>query len=126
MLIRFEWFKDLTCFAFKLDTNAESNNIRFLTSMKEIKEININDYHLTPMDYYCHDSINLGKKIRLDVPFIEGKDRILASTVSHKIEMLEQETSKEESLPEETPSKKEEQVPEKGYTQISIFDEDDD
>ena len=113
-------------YAFKLDTSVESNLIRFLTSMKEVKEINVNDYHLTPMDYYCHDSINLGKKTKLELPFIEGKDRILASTISHKIEVPVESIESEPSFEEEIPSKKEDDIPEKGYTQISIFDDDDD
>ena len=112
-------------YAFKVDTSIESNLIRFLTSMKEVKEVNVNDYHLTPMDYYCHDTINLGKKIKLDIPFIEGKDRILASTISNKIEVPEEKFESEPILEAEIPSKKEESVPEKGYTQISIFDDDD-
>ena len=112
-------------YAFKVDTSVESNLIRFLTNMKEIKEVNVNDYHLTPMDYYCHDSINLGKKNTLDIPFIEGKDRILASTESHMIEAPVVESEVEEAEKLEIPSKKEEPIKEKGYTQISIFDDDD-
>ena len=93
--------------------------------MKEVKEVNVNDYHLTPMDYYCHDSIDLGKKITLEIPFIEGKDRILASTVSNMIEVPVQEELQEAEIIEEIPSKKEEPEKETGYTQISIFDDDD-
>ena len=113
-------------YAFKLNTAVESNLIRFLTSMKEVREVDVNDYHLTPMDYYCHDSINLGKKTKLEIPFIEGKDRILASTVSHKIEVPIENIESEPQTEEEIPSKKEDDIPEKGYTQISIFDDDDD
>ena len=112
-------------YAFKLDTSIESNLVRLLTNMKEVKEVVINDYHLTPMDYYCHDSINLGKKNKLDVPFIEGKDRILASTESHMIEVPEEIRESEASSLEEVPSLKEEPIKETGYTQISIFDDDD-
>ena len=115
-------------YAFKLDTSVESNIVRLLTNLKEIKEVAITDYHLTPMDYYCHDSIDIGKKNRLDIPFIEGKDRILAKTVSHMIEAPEvKELAVEAEKVSEVPSKKEEiDVPEKGYTQISIFDDDED
>ena len=112
-------------YAFKVNTSIESNIIRFLTNLKEIKEVNVNDYHLTPMDYYCHDSINLGKKNILDIPMIEGKDRILASTESHMIEVPVEETQNAEVETEEIPSKKEEPIKETGYTQISIFDDDD-
>ena len=112
-------------YAFKVDTSVESNIIRFLTNMKEVKEVNVNDYHLTPMDYYCHDSIGLGKKNTLDIPFIEGKDRILASTESHMIETPIVESEVEEAEKLEIPSKKEEPIKETGYTQISIFDDDD-
>ena len=113
-------------YAFKLDTSEESNVVRLLTNLKEVKEVTISDYHLTPMDYYCHDSIDIGKKNRLDIPFIEGKDRILASTVSHLPETPLVEVPKEAEKVEEVPSEKEEDdIPEKGYTQISIFDDDD-
>ena len=112
-------------YSFKVDTSVESNLIRFLTNMKEIKEVNVNDYHLTPMDYYCHDSINLGKKNTLDIPFIEGKDRILADTESHMIEVPVQESAPEANENNEVPSMKEEPIKETGYTQISIFDDDD-
>ena len=96
------------------------------SNLKEIKEVTISDYHLTPMDYYCHDSIDIGKKNRLDIPFIEGKDRILASTVSHLPETPLVEVPKEVEKVDDVPSKKEDDIPEKGYTQISIFDDDDD
>ena len=113
-------------YAFKLDTQLESNIVRLLNNLKEVQEIEINDYHLTPMDYYCHESIDIGKKNRLEIPFIEGKDRILASTVSHMIEAPVQELTQEAEIIEEIPSKKEDDIPEKGYTQISIFDDDED
>ena len=113
-------------YAFKLDTSEESNIVRLLTNMKEIKEIKITDYHLTPMDYYCHDSIDLGKKNRLEIPFIEGKDRILAKTVSHLAEAPVKEEPQIIEQIEDIPSKKEEEdFPKKGYVQISIFDDDD-
>ena len=112
-------------YAFKLDTSVESNIVRLLTNMKEIKEVTITDYHLTPMDYYCHDSIDLGKKNRLEIPFIEGKDRILAKTVSHLAEAPVKEMTSVVEQVEEVPSLKEEDdFPKKGYTQISIFDDD--
>ena len=114
-------------YAFKLDTSVESNFVRLLTNMKEIKEINISDYHLTPMDYYCHDSIDLGKKNRLDIPFIEGKDRILATTLSHLNDASIKEVASEALPINDVPSMKEEEdFPKKGYTQISIFDDDED
>ena len=113
-------------YAFKLDTSVESNLVRLLSNMKEIKEISISDYHLTPMDYYCHDSIDLGKKNRLDIAFIEGKDRILANTVSHLADAPVKEVASEPEIVSEIPSMKEEDdFPKKGYTQISIFDDDD-
>lgn len=110
-------------YAAKLDTDKEVNLVRFLTNLKEIQEIEVNDYHLTPMDYYCHESVEIGKKNRLEIPFIEGNDRILASTVSHIIEApVVEQTETEEN---EEVSSNEEPIVEKGYTQISIFDDDD-
>ena len=111
-------------YATKLDTNKEVNLIRFLTNLKEIQDVEVNGYHLTPMDYYCHESIEIGKKNKLEIPFIEGNDRILASTESHMVETPVEET-KEPEHTEEVSSFKEEPIEEKGYTQISIFDDDD-
>lgn len=111
-------------YAFKLDTSVEVNVVRFLTNLKEIKEVSINDYHLTPMDYYCHSTIDIGKKNILDIPFVEGKDKIFASQVSHMIEAPIANVEPEVEKLNEVPSKKEE-TEEKSYTQISIFDDDD-
>lgn len=111
-------------YAAKVDTSLESNKIRFLTNLKEIKEVTVDDYHLTPMDYYCHDSIDIGKKNRLEIPFVMGNDRILASTISHIVEVPEV-VKVEEPITEIASSKEEDPIPEKGYTQISIFDDDD-
>ena len=85
----------------------------------------VDDYHLTPMDYYCHEPVDLGKNT-LEIPFFEGKDRILASTVSHKIEAPILTSFSDDGNDEEIPSMKEEPQKETGYTQISIFDDDDD
>ncbi len=111
-------------YAAKVDTSLESNKIRFLTNLKEIKEVTVDDYHLTPMDYYCHDSIDIGKKNKLEIPFVMGNDRILASTISHIVEVPEV-VKVEEPISEIASSKEEDPIPEKGYTQISIFDDDD-
>lgn len=111
-------------YAFKLDTSSEKVMVRFLTNMKEIKEVIIDDYHLTPMDYYAHASIEIGKKNLFEIPFLEAQDRIEANTVSHAIEIPEKEETHESSeIPLETEEKMK-QEEEKGYTQISIFDED--
>ncbi|MCQ2801126.1 MAG: DNA topoisomerase IV subunit A [Bacilli bacterium] len=113
-------------YAFKLDTSLEKNLLHFLTNMKAIQDIEVNDYHLTPMDYYCHESVNIGKKNRLEIAFIEGHDRILANTESHARVIPEEEKVKEEEVVGQVPSKKEEEdEPVNGYTQISIFDDDD-
>ena len=113
-------------YAFKLDTSIEKNSLHFLNNMKEIQDIEVNDYHLTPMDYYCHESVNIGKKNRLEIAFIEGRDRILANTESHARVIPEEEKVKEEEVVGQVPSKKEEEdEPVNGYTQISIFDDDD-
>ena len=78
------------------------------------------------MDYYCHESVNIGKKNRLEIAFIEGRDRILANTESHARVIPEEEKVKEEEVVVQVPSKKEEEdEPVNGYTQISIFDDDD-
>ncbi len=129
-----------------LDTHIEKNTVRILTSTKEVVELSVDDYHVTPLDKYAKSSITLPKKAMLEIAFKEGKDRIAKDTVSKMIvssleekneesEPLEQEQS---LIPEETSksvetepkARKEEPLPddipdtdEKGYKQISIFDD---
>ena len=107
------------------DSAKEIENIRLLNNLKEIVEIKVDDFHLTPMDYYAHATIEMPAKNRLEIPFIEGEDIIKKDAVSNaKLEAVVETPKVEESEPlvsEEEIAKEEE----KGYTQISIFDDDD-
>lgn len=109
-----------------VDKTEEVARIHFLNNMKEIVDINVDDYHLTPMDYYAHQSVEIPAKTRLEIPFIEGSDYIRKDIESHAIEIPEEEVVSEEQFvgPSTEEIKKEEIEEEKGYTQISIFDED--
>lgn len=109
--------------AFKLDTSIEKTMVRFLTNMKEVKEIVIDDYHLTPMDYYAHTTVEIGKKNLLDIPFLEGKEVVKADAVSHAREIPVEAPKEDNEITSESEEKMKEEE-EKGYTQISIFDED--
>ena len=109
-----------------LNSDLEFNQIRVLNNLKEIITIKVDDYHLTPMDYYAHSTIELKGKNYLEIPFIEGDEYIKKDVVSHAINKVEEAPKVvEETL--ETPEeiKKDEEIEEKGYTQISIFDDDD-
>lgn len=112
-------------YAFKLNKEEEQNTVRFLDNMQEIQEIIVADYHLTPMDRYAKQSVDISPKIRLLNPFVEGEERIDKSMVGKVVERPVILEEKQEEIAEETSSKEEEQVEEeKGYTQISIFDDD--
>lgn len=112
-------------YAFKLNKEEEQNTVRFLDNMQEIQEIIVADYHLTPMDRYAKQSVDISPKIRLLNPFVEGEERIDKSMVGKVVERPVILEEKPEEIAEETSSKEEEQAEEeKGYTQISIFDDD--
>lgn len=109
-----------------LDSSLEFNRIRLLDNLKEIVEIKVDDYHLTPMDYYAHASIDIPKKNRLEIPFLEATDYIAKSTVSFAKISPDEPMKKEEEIVGPTPQERKEEKAEeeKGYTQISIFDDD--
>ena len=113
----------------KLNTSLDSNDIKFLTNTKTIEEIKVNDYHLTPMDRYAkqNDDIKISNKIKLVIPFYEAEDYIDSKIKSHEIPMKEEDKITEEQLVGPSQEKiKEEKIKEeeeKGYTQISIFDD---
>lgn len=112
-------------YAFKLNKEEEQNTVRFLDNMQEMQEIIVADYHLTPMDRYAKQSVDISPKIRLLNPFVEGEERIDKSMVGKVVEKPAILEEKPEEIAEETSSKEEEQAEEeKGYTQISIFDDD--
>jgi topoisomerase-4 subunit A len=105
----------------KLDTNKETTLLRVLTNMKAVQEIKIDDYHVTPIDKYAKQNIEMNGKTVLDIPFIEGDDYIAKDTVSQYVPPVVEE-SEEKDVSEDIEANKE---PEVGYTQISIFDDDD-
>lgn len=112
-------------YAFKLNKEEEQNTVRFLDNMQEMQEIIVADYHLTPMDRYAKQSVDISPKIRLLNPFVAGEERIDKSMVGKVVERPVILEEKQEEIAEETSSKEEEQdEEEKGYTQISIFDDD--
>ena len=108
----------------KLDTNCEKTLIRVLNNIKEVVDIVVDDYHVTPVDRYAKMTIDMPKKLSLQIPFIEGDDYISKDIESKEIktEPIAIESDNENST-NQTEEKVEE---EKGYTQISIFEDDDD
>ena len=110
-----------------LDSTLEFNKIKMLNNMKEIVEIKVDDYHLTPMDYYAHSSIKMNGKSYLELPFIEGSDLIKRDTESKAIISADEPVKKEIEIigPDAQEIKEEKIEEEKGYTQISIFDDED-
>ena len=110
-----------------LDSNKEINVIKMLNNLKDIVEIKVDDYHLTPMDYYAHASIQMPAKNRLELAFIEGDDYIKKDAISHYVVSDNEPIKKENEVvgPSIEEIKEEKVEEEKGYTQISIFDDDD-
>ena len=109
----------------KLDTNVESTLLRVLTNIKSIMEIKIDDYHVTPIDRYAKQNIEMSGKLRLEIPFVEGDDHISKDAISKYVAPIESEEKESESTSKIEIEKEIENIPEKGYTQISIFDDED-
>lgn len=111
-------------YAFKLDTKQEKISVNFLTNLYEIQEIVVDDFHLTPMDRYAKQTVQIAQKIRLQIPFIAGEDYISKNVVSHVVETPVVESHQDELEKFTSSLEESKQEEEKGYTQISIFDED--
>ncbi len=109
-----------------VDSKDEVTNIRILNNLKEVVEVKVDDYHLTPMDYYAHQTIEMSAKNRLEIPFIEGNDYIKKDTISYAKFDPEEKVKTEVDIvgPSAEEIKEEKAEEEKGYTQISIFDDD--
>lgn len=105
----------------KIDPNSESTLIRVLNNLKATMEVRVDDYHVTPIDRYAKTTIELKGKTHLEIPMIEGNDYISKDIVSEAIEEAKP-VGEKPSL--ESPEESKEA--ETGYTQISIFDDDDD
>ncbi len=107
----------------KIEDNATPTLIHVLDKNREIFDVNVDDYHVTPLDRYAKTNLDIAKKNSLVIPFVEGNERIGKDTVSEYVKKEENfaETSEEEIKNEEIEKEDEE----KGYTQISIFDDED-
>ena len=110
-----------------LDSSLDYNTIHILNNLKEVVEIKVDDYHLTPMDYYAHSNFEMPPKNRLEIPFIEGNDYISKKIESKAVSVPVEEIVKETEItgPSSEEIKEEKVEEEKGYTQISIFDDED-
>ena len=104
----------------KIDPNSEKTLIRVLTNLKDVVDVVVDDYHVTPIDRYAKTNIKMSGKMTLEIPFVEGSDYITKDIVSEAIEMPEpvKEETTLETEEKDAPS-------ENGYTQISIFDDED-
>lgn len=107
----------------KIEDNATPTLIHVLDKNREIFDVNVDDYHVTPLDRYAKTNLDIAKKNSLVIPFVEGNERIGKDTISEYVKKEESfaETSEEEIKNDEIEKEEEE----KGYTQISIFDDED-
>ncbi|MCR5333047.1 MAG: DNA topoisomerase IV subunit A [Bacilli bacterium] len=104
----------------KIDPNSEKTLIRVLNNLKDVVDVVVDDYHVTPIDRYAKTNIKMSGKMTLEIPFVEGSDYITKDIVSEAIKMPEPEKE------EKTLETEEKDAPsENGYTQISIFDDED-
>ena len=112
----------------KVVLGVEKMHFRFLNNLKEISEFDVDDFHLTPMDRYAKQNLDIAKRIRFAIPFLESNERISKDIVSYEIKRPESEIIKEEAIVGPTSEEKKEiaknEDEEKGYQQISIFDDD--
>ena len=107
----------------KIEDNATPTLIHVLDKNREIFDVNVDDYHVTPLDRYAKTNLDIAKKNSLVIPFVEGNERIGKDIISEYVKKEESfvEISEEEIKNDEIEKEEEE----KGYTQISIFDDED-
>lgn len=114
----------------KIDTRTPFMHIRALTNLREIFEFDVDDYHVTPLDRYAKQNLKLNKRSTIEVVFDENKARIDKKMVSHYVPVVKEtfandsSSNNDSSSSFENDSKQDNHEEEKGYTQISIFDED--
>ncbi len=115
-------------FVKKLDLSKEITLLRVLNNLKEIVEIKVDDYHVTPLDKYAKAMLEMPKKLSLEIGFVEGDEYISKDIVSKEIsqpELVKDEIDEEVAKTEiEEEAKQNKEEDEKEYTQISLFDED--
>ena len=92
--------------------------------MQEIRDIVVDDYHLTQMDRYAKQSVEMSAKIRLITPFVESSEIVDDKIVSHYVPKEEVPEFSKPDEKEEASLEEIKEQEEKGYTQISIFDDD--
>ena len=103
-----------------LDKNEVTKLLAY-TNTDTLKEIEVNDYHLTPLDKYAtKSSIGLTKKVKLVEFFNLDNNEVIDNSIEsddvYSRNLVEQEVSEEVS---------EEEPIEEHVEQISIFDDDD-
>ena len=113
-------------FVKKLNLSLPFNLVRMLNNTRDIVDIKIDDYHVTPMDRYAKATLSMPKTSSLLIGFVEGDDYISKDIVSQYVCEESTEISNIENEEVISESKDEEEKEEKGYTQISIFDDLDD
>ena len=113
-------------YAKKIEDYNQVTHIRVLNNLKEVVEFDVDDYHVTPLDRYIKSTLSLKNKT-LEIAFKEGNDRIEKNVISHYVPPIIKEDTNSEN--DDTSIKNddinEKMDDEKGYTQISIFDDDD-
>ena len=109
----------------KVEDKEKATLIRVLDNSNVVRDIEISDYSLTPMDKYAKQNYDLKSKEYLVLAFLEGHDYISKNEKSEYVPkpVVEKDVqSTEVGTLNEEPTIDEEE--EKGYHQISIFDDD--
>ena len=89
-----------------------------MNNLKEVFTLEVDDYHVTPLDKYAKCNSSLAKSKYLTIPFVEGSDYISKDIVTAKIEDAKEKEAENEFVP----SDEKENENEIGLKQISIFD----
>ena len=90
--------KHTLIYAGKVLNKEEPTTLFFNTALKETKSIEVNDYHLTPMDKYAKaGSVKLSKGDSIEFVFVNGDDYISNDIVSNMIKDEFEEENEEDS-----------------------------
>ena len=107
-------------FAKKIDLSISSHFVHALNNLKEVFTLEVNDYHVTPLDKYAKCNSSLAKSKYLTIPFVEGSDYISKDIVTAKIEDAKEKEDENKFVSSD--EKENENETEIGLKQISIFD----
>ena len=106
-------------YASKVESKESPTLLRVMDNLSTVREIQISDYSLTPLDKYAKQNYDLKSKEYLSLVFVEGHDFIKKDEKSEYVPVVNNPSTEESSSDIDKGLDDE-----KGYHQISIFDDD--